>query len=119
LTGFHERPDDVARVNVTAIENVLELAAAAGAPICHVSTAYVARREAPRPRDRRTVGTAGYVESKIAGEDVVRRSGLPYAIVRPSVVMGDSRSGRIAQFQGLHALAGYAMRGMLPLIPLE
>ena len=118
LTGFHERPRDVERVNVAALDGILELAAAAVAPVCHVSTAFVSRRRPDVARGVRVVGTAGYVESKVAGEEAMRRSGQPHAIVRPSVILGDSTTGYISQFQGLHALAGYLMRGQLPLIPL-
>ena len=68
--------------NVDGTKNVLELAARAQAPVCHVSTAFAysddyasGNRQAP-----------AYELSKLESERIVRASGVPHVIVRPSVI---------------------------------
>lgn len=115
VTDFTADPLEVLAVNFSGTRNVIELARAADAALYYVSTAFVHRHANTREGE----GTNAYVGSKVAAEELVRASGLPYLIVRPSVVMGDSVSGEISRFQGLHALAGAAVRNALPLLPLE
>ena len=64
----------------------------------HVSTAFV-HTTVDGDRGRTAIG---YASSKLAGEKVVRSSGVPHVILRPSVVIGDSDTGEIAAFQGLY-----------------
>ena len=60
----------------------------------HVSTAYVAGERRGRARERQ--GDIGqdfrntYERTKLEAEQVVHDSGLPAAIVRPSVIVGDA-----------------------------
>lgn len=105
-------------MNVTGTANVLELAEAASADLYYVSTAFVQRASRVRDGGETCGGPGAYLASKQAAEDLVRSSGLPAAIVRPSVIIGDSESGQMATFQGLHALAGAFVKGRLPLVPL-
>jgi thioester reductase-like protein len=114
LTDFTADPSDIARLNLAGTDHALELAAAADVPLYHLSTAFIARLD--RAKDGN--GTNSYLSSKKAGEARVANSGLPAVIVRPSIVMGDSASGAIAHFQGLHALAGAFFRNSLPILPL-
>jgi nucleoside-diphosphate-sugar epimerase len=123
LTDFQQPHSRMHEVNVAAVENVLELAERADAPLCHVSTAFVAQhRPDLEPDDfaksQERGGAAGYVASKVAGERVVRDSALPHAIMRPSIVMGDADTGRTSEFQGLHAFAGLMLQGNLPMVPV-
>lgn len=125
LTDFTASEDAIRRVNVTGTEHVLELAACADAPIYYVSTAFVERtaayRRPPGGRDdgARASGADAYLASKGEAEALVRDSGLDGCIVRPSVVCGDSATGEIARFQGLHLLIGAVVRGLVPLLPLS
>jgi hypothetical protein len=59
------------------------------------------------------------VESKIAAERLIGDSGHPAAIVRPSIVIGDSRDGRMAAFQGIHKAIRAVVRGTAPMIPAD
>ena len=101
-------------VNVTGTTNMLELARMADAPLYYVSTAFVARADKVDAEQ----GPGVYIASKRAAEQAVRDSGLPAVLIRPSVVSGDSETGEIAQFQGLHHLCGATIRGMLPMLPV-
>ena len=73
-------------------------AAAAAKPVLyHVSTAFV-HTTAVGDRGRTAIG---YASSKSAAEQIVRSSGVPHVILRPSVIIGDSGTGEIDAFQGL------------------
>jgi nucleoside-diphosphate-sugar epimerase len=113
-TDFGADEAVVRALNVGGTDNVLQFAALADAPLYYVSTAFVARAASARD----ATGPGCYLASKTIAEAHVRSSGLPAAIVRPSVVIGDSLTGSIARFQGLHALAGAFLRNSLPIVPL-
>jgi nucleoside-diphosphate-sugar epimerase len=96
-TDFQRR-DLAMSVNVMGTSNVLNLARRLDVrAFFHVSTAYVAGLhqglvaedtllESPEFRNV-------YEESKYQGERIVRESGLPFIIMRPSIIMGDSVTG--------------------------
>jgi nucleoside-diphosphate-sugar epimerase len=115
ITDFNVDERLLREMNNAGTDNVLELAAAADAPLYHVSTAFVAREHAAREDS----GPARYIASKRLAEEQVRSSGVQAALIRPSVVIGDSTTGRIGRFQGLHALAGAMLRNSLPIVPLR
>ena len=49
----------------------------------------------------------------------MRSSGVAHVIFRPSVVIGDSVTGEIAAFQGLHQVAAGVFAGIVPMIPFD
>jgi nucleoside-diphosphate-sugar epimerase len=112
LTDFHKPGDRIMRTNVHSLENVFELAGAAKAPLYHFSTAFVRPTRTSATQDELT-----YAVSKREGERLVRESGLPAVILRPSIVIGDSASGVIARFQGFHSILGGVLDGFLPIVP--
>ncbi|MBK9064046.1 MAG: SDR family oxidoreductase [Acidobacteria bacterium] len=98
---------DVAmRINVEGTKNVLEFVA--GAPglrrLDYVSTAYVSGTAVGSFREKDLdVGQSfknHYEETKFLAEVAVRESGLPATIYRPGIVVGDSRTGETAKFDG-------------------
>ncbi|MFI9332391.1 SDR family oxidoreductase [Kitasatospora sp. NPDC052868] len=115
-TGWRATREQLFASNVTGTEYMLGLARQAGAPFYYVSTAFVAR---PQDEELRESGPAAYVDSKAAAEQAVRASGLPAAIVRPSVVGGDSQTGEIANFQGLHKAIASIVTGTVPVLPAD
>jgi nucleoside-diphosphate-sugar epimerase len=115
-TAWRGSREKLFEANVTGTEHLLGFAGTAGAPFYYVSTAFVAR---PPDEEHRGAGPGAYVDSKIAAERVVRESGLQAAIVRPSVVGGDSRTGRIASFQGMHKVLGGIVQGTIPVVPAD
>jgi nucleoside-diphosphate-sugar epimerase len=96
-TDFQRR-DLAMSVNVMGTSNVLNLARRLNVRVFfHVSTAYVAGLHQglvaedtllANPKFRNV-----YEESKYMGERIVRESGLPFIIMRPSIIMGDSVTG--------------------------
>ena len=115
VTEFNRTDGSLEATNVTGTEHVAAFAAAAGAVLYHVSTAFV-DTTADGDRGRTAIG---YATSKAAGEQVVRSSGVPHVILRPSVVIGDSVTGEFAAFQGLHQVAAGMFAGIVPMIPFD
>jgi len=120
VTGFNAGPTATTSLNVGGTAAILELAERAGASLQYVSTAFVARQDVTaRPASTQEgARPENYLDSKRAAEQLVRDSGVPTNIIRPSVVIGDSITGQIAQFQGLLMLAGAVLKNALPLLTL-
>ena len=119
LTDYTAGRKRVREVNVDGTRHVLELCAQAEAALYHLSTAFVAAPLPAATNGDRRVGPEVYVESKQAGEEVVRASGLPAVIVRPSILIGDTESGRSARFQGIHVLIKFLLQGSLAMVPVS
>jgi nucleoside-diphosphate-sugar epimerase len=124
---FTVEPAAIERANVAATERTLELASRAGAPLHFVSTAFVGGGAEALPGEgeprRQLPGIAAAAESyrvsKLESERLVRDSGLPGAVHRPSIMFGDSRSGAISRFQGIHATFHAMVRGEVPALPVS
>ncbi|MET7574757.1 SDR family oxidoreductase [Streptomyces sp. NPDC005492] len=111
-------------LNVEGAGRVARFAADAGAPMIHVSTAYVARyREilaaGGNRAERAGNSPADYVASKMAGEEAVAAAGGRVTVVRPSIIIGDSVTGAISEPQGLHTFAQQVLRNRLPFVPSD
>ncbi|HSL10801.1 MAG TPA: AMP-binding protein [Actinomycetota bacterium] len=107
--------DDLRRTNVTGTANVLELARAAHRDhrlerFLHVSTAYVAGRRTGLVREDELTDRFGfdnaYERTKFEAERLVVdvSDELPVTIVRPGMIVGDSRSGEITTFNTVYLL---------------
>ena len=115
VTNFNRADGSLEATNIAGTEHVTAFAAAANAVLYHVSTAFV-HTTADGDRGRTAIG---YASSKLAAEQAVRSSGVPHVIFRPSVVIGNSVTGEIAAFQGLHQVAAGMFAGIVPLIPFD
>jgi len=100
------RRDVGIRVNVEGTRNVLRLLARAPRMerLHYVSTAYVSGTATGTFRETDLDVGQGfknfYEETKFLAEVEVARSGLPCTIYRPAIVVGDSRTGETAKFDG-------------------
>jgi len=120
VTDFRTSREGLFVANVDGTARVLDVVATTGARLYHVSTAFVWRDPAAADDDQGGPSPSGplaYVDSKIAAERLVAGSGLPHVIVRPSVIIGDSKDGRMSSFQGIHKLAAAILRNSVPLLP--
>ncbi len=115
VTDFNRTDGTLEATNIAGTRNVVAFAEAADALLYHVSTAFVGVGSTVG----RGASAAGYAASKAQGEDVVRRAKVPHVILRPSVVIGDSRTGEIAAFQGLHQVVQGLFDGLVPIIPFD
>ena len=104
---------EMRRVNVEGTRNVLDLCLAARRlrRLSHFSTAFVSGdRVGVILEDELAMGQRfhnAYAETKLQAELLVRRAqaDIPATIYRPSIVVGDSRTGEIDRFEGPYALA--------------
>jgi len=83
------------RVNAEAVGVLARLAAQRGAWLVHYSTEYVfdGKSAAPYRESDATAPQNVYGESKLAGEEAVRRSGCRYLLLRTSWVYGQGGGG--------------------------
>jgi thioester reductase-like protein len=100
------RRDIGMRINVLGTRNVIAFLEGAGKleRFDYVSTAYVSGTAVGSYREGDLdVGQSFknyYEETKFLAEVAVAKSGLPFATYRPGIVVGDSRSGETAKFDG-------------------
>jgi len=113
ISWLGAKRSDMRRVNVEGTRNVLELAQASRQlrRLNHFSTTFVAGdRIGVILEEELAMGQRfrnPYEETKYQAELLVRRaqSDLPATVYRPSIVVGDSRTGEIDRFEGPYALA--------------
>jgi len=111
----------LAAVNVEGTRNALAFAKAAGAGFLHVSTAYVCGQRdgaiAEGPVRSGTRFTNNYEASKALAEAAVAASGVPFAVARPSIVLGDHANGAIRDFPSLCNVFRLMARGKVSVFP--
>ena len=118
------------RINVEGTRHMLEFAGEASQyggleRFAYVSTAYVAgTHEGVFREDQLDVGQEfrnAYEQTKYEAEQLVRghTAGLPVQIVRPSIVVGERRSGWTASFNVLYSPLKAFVRGALPFLPAD
>jgi nucleoside-diphosphate-sugar epimerase len=110
-TSFSERKRAaVERTNIAGLESVLDLAAGGRCSFFHyVSTAYAAGRTNGICKEdivENNAFTNVYEETKCRAEKIVsercERVGVRLSIYRPSIVYGDSKTGRSTRFNALY-----------------
>jgi long-chain acyl-CoA synthetase len=118
--------DESRVINVEGTRRVLDLAERVPGleRLVHVSTAYVAgTHEGPFGEDDHDVGQGfrnAYERSKWEAEGLVRaRTHLPWSIVRPSIVVGDSRTGWTSAFNVLYYPLQAYSRGLATEVPAD
>jgi thioester reductase-like protein len=114
-------------INLEGTRRMLELAELAHARgglerYAHVSTAYVAGTHDGRfhecDHDLRQRFRNPYEQSKFEAEQLVRsKPELPTTILRPSIIVGDRRSGWTAAFNVLYWPLRAFARGLYPAVP--
>ncbi len=111
-------------INLQGTRAMLELAGQCGSLDCygHVSTAFVAGTHAGTFSEHDLEVGQGfhntYEQTKYEAERLVRaQHGLPYKILRPSIVVGDRRSGWTAAFNVLYWPLRAFARGLFASVP--
>jgi nucleoside-diphosphate-sugar epimerase len=110
-TSFAERKrDNVIKSNVTSLEGILEFAANSNVNFFHyISTAYVAGTNVTICKECLSTSTDFlnvYEESKARAENIIaafcKKNSIPFTLIRPSIVYGDSHTGRSLRFNALY-----------------
>lgn len=125
-TAFDLPLQESRRVNVGLTRDLLQFSSANFAFIDRfilVSTAFVAGRRRGLIREDGVWPRAGfnnaYEQSKWEAEDIVRQSGLPWCVVRPSIIVGDSRNGFTLHFRVVYSVVRLWLRDVVPRAPLS
>ena len=112
---------DCAAVNVEGTRHAVALAQLGEMPLLHISTAYVCGTrqgiiDEVEPRDGAEFANS-YEACKADAERLVQASGVPHAIARPSIVVGDSQTGAIRQFDTIYAALKLIAEGRVATMP--
>jgi thioester reductase-like protein len=121
-TRFDLELEAARRTNVAGSRHLLEFARASGARLHHVSTAYVAGARSGVLRVRDADGTAGfhntYETSKWEAEAALRLDvDVRTTVYRPSIIVGDSKSGRTPHFRVLYEPFKWVIYGKTSVLP--
>jgi nucleoside-diphosphate-sugar epimerase len=115
---------DYARfVNTLGTYHVAEIASACEGMerFLFVSTAFVAGRATGTMLERDNGADAGWVnsyeQSKYEAEECIRKSGLPWTIVRPSTIVCRGAEGDIQQINAVHRALRIYHRGLAAMMP--
>jgi long-chain acyl-CoA synthetase len=117
--------EDARRINVGGTREMVALAERAPAldRFVHVSTAYVAGdRGGTYFEHESDIGQPPrntYEQTKLEAEALVDASGLPAATLRPSIVVGDSRTGWTPAFNVIYWPLQAFARGLFPVVPAD
>jgi nucleoside-diphosphate-sugar epimerase len=110
-TSFTERKRDIViRSNVTSLQGILEFATNSGVSFFHyISTAYVAgsnitlcKECIPESTDFLNVYEESKAKAEITIDSFCRKNNIPFTLIRPSIVYGDSQTGRSLRFNALY-----------------
>ena len=120
--GFQEDEEKLKATNCKGTENMVAFAKEIAnlKSFIHLSTAYVAGQKAGLIAEGDPPAThfsSLYEKSKAEAEYIVMTSGLPYAICRPGMIVGDSRTGWAKNFNTIYYVLKLILLGKLPAIP--
>ncbi len=111
VTRFGVSDAKIFETNVKGTREIVNLACQAKARLVYVSTAFVL------PTASHLAPISMYEESKRQAEALVRTLSHEFVIVRPSIIVGDSRTGKVAAYQGMHDVMGSMIDRSLPVLP--
>ncbi len=122
--GFQKSRQELVRTNYTGTKNMLAFAASVRDLHCfvHISTAYVAGRKKGIVTEDEPVGTSFsslYEKTKARAEELVRASGLPFSIVRPGMIVGDSVTGWVRNFNTIYYVLKLMLLKELRVLPIS
>ena len=120
---FDQPLEEAREINLAGTRRMLELAKQAGARLDYVGTAYVAGKRNGVIYENELTHKRGfhntYEQSKYETELLLRRhqDELPITVYRPSIIIGNSRTGETSNFKAFYwPLRVYAM-GQMRLLP--
>ncbi|HEY9428351.1 MAG TPA: SDR family oxidoreductase [Gemmatimonadaceae bacterium] len=122
-TTFSRPLPEARAINTDGTSHALELAGDCRSleRFVYVSTAFVAGRMTGSVPERDNGSAAGWVnayeQSKYEAEALVRESGLPWLILRPSTVVCEGLDGSVGQFNVVHRALRLYHHGLAAMMP--
>ena len=120
--------EELRKINVQGTLNVLKLGQDAHLNhgiqrFSHVSTAYVAGGQQGYVDEDSLTDEYGflsnYERSKFEGELEVKKSNLPVSVLRPGMVVGDSRTGYVKTFNTVYTILRLYLNGKMRIVPVS
>lgn len=108
--------EEIRHINVAGTANIVRLAQGRGAGrLCYVSTAYVAGTRTGPVAEQLVALESNplnnqYERSKVDAEQLVAAAGIPYQVVRPSIVIGHSQTYAATSFSGMYGMLDEILR---------
>lgn len=124
-TGLMKSREELWQINVEGTKNVVDFAKQTFSATCrfaYISTAYVAGRERGVIKEEAPLPTSFfslYEESKAEAEQIVRKSRLDFVILRPGMIVGNSKTGRTLNFNTVYYVLKLMLQGKLRLMPIS
>lgn len=124
-TGLMKAREELWQINVEGTKNVVDFAKQTFSNTCrfaYISTAYVAGRERGVIKEEAPLPTSFfslYEESKAEAEQIVRKSGLDFVILRPGMIVGNSKTGRTLNFNTVYYVLKLMLQDKLRLMPIS
>jgi nucleoside-diphosphate-sugar epimerase len=98
--------DELALINIEGTKNALELAKRCNASLHYISTIYISGdykgKFTEGDFDKGQNFNNAYEETKFRAEEIAREADIPVTIYRPSIIVGDSKTGYTPSFQGFY-----------------
>ena len=122
--SFKKSWEEFKNVNTDGTEKMLTFASGLRMlrRFVQVSTAYVAGQKRGIVMEEEPHASAFstfYEKSKAEAEDLVRASGLPFSICRPGMIVGDSRNGRVRNFNTIYYVLKQMLLGKMRVFPIS
>ncbi|MBQ6207779.1 MAG: SDR family oxidoreductase, partial [Oscillospiraceae bacterium] len=122
--GFQKSAEALFQANVTGTERMISFAAGIKnlRRFVYVSTAYVAGQKSGLVTEDEPPGaifSSQYEKSKAEAETTVRASGLPFSICRPGMIVGDSKTGWIRNFNTIYYVLKLMLLGKMRVFPMR
>jgi len=109
--------------NLRATQRALEIARTSPnlKRFVHLSTAFVSGKLGGviDEKDRAVRFFNNYEKTKLEAEDCVKASDLPFTILRPSVIVGSSRTGYTSRFKVVYSVWRMWLAGLVPRAPID
>lgn len=120
LTMWGQPDERYRRINIEGTQRVIDLALRAHAPIYYMSTCFVhAIERGGLERLAPDNVVKPYIRSKLAAEQLIRDSGVAYAIYRPTNLLGHSLTGASLRPQIVQAVSDWMLRDKAPYLPIH
>lgn len=122
--GFQKSEQELTLTNLTGTKNMLSFAASIKSlrRFVYISTAYVAgqKRGLILEDNPDAKGYSSlYEKSKAEAEALVRSSLLPFSICRPGMIVGDSQTGWVRNFNTIYYVLKLMLTGKMRMLPIS